>query len=90
MSILAVMRDGDKAIENGMDILFLVRPGETKNFIFSLNNAYCSPDNGSSIWGVTVARDQDGTVHFAPYDNRVQYTCDGYWGSEVSAKPLAE
>jgi hypothetical protein len=88
LSILAVMRDGDRAISNGMNVLLLVRPGETKNFIFSLNNAFCSPDNGSSVWGVTVRRSQDGSVYYTPYDNGVLYTCAGYWGGEVSAKPL--
>ena len=84
-SFHAVLQDGDEAYINGYTALLPVRPGETKNFLFRLAD-YSSFT--SSIWGVTVRRTQDGVV-YEPYDNGFVYTCAGYWGSEVSRKPIA-
>ncbi len=84
----AVMRDGDEAYIDAFTALLLVRPGETKNFVFRISHAWSSPGSGASIWGITVRRTEAGMV-YEPYDNGKLYTCAGYWGSEVSAQPLA-
>lgn len=84
----AAMRDGDRAYVDGHKAWLLVRPGETKHFVFQIAHEWASSSTGSSIWGITVRRGEDGIAYYAPYDNGLLYNCAGYWGQEVTKVSL--
>lgn len=84
-----VMRDGDEAYADAFFAVLPIKIGETKNFVFLISHKWVSPEQGASIWGISVRRTADGVV-YEPYDNGKLYTCSGHWGGEVSAKALTK
>jgi hypothetical protein len=81
--ITDVLVEGDRAIlGSGFNALLLIKPGETKRFVFHIAHAWGS-SMGYSIWGLVAARSADGEVTFSPYENGQLYSCSGFNGQEV-------